>query len=199
MATFQNVILDFRFCRFIVASLALKSPTKNIKSNQIWDPVVQIVMNKAIFRASPEWRRALPISIETIAEYHPIEPHERGCTWRPSKSATEYKDWKTHLERRKGIYIFYDSTGSVTYIGQTKKCLLTEIDQRLDAPLRGTRYWWNMKKSSTNSNRLAQGDIARMISVYEIKDEDAIHNIEVIMIRGLMNDHLNNCVENFES
>lgn len=137
------------------------------------------------------------LRIDSLAEMHPIEPYKRGKTWRISKNSKERKEWKKYIERKKGIYLFYDSLGSVTYIGQSKACLLTEIEQRLGAQLRGSRYFIDLEISNREKNRMVQGDIARMISVYEILDIDAIHNIEVLLIRSLANNHLNNRLENF--
>jgi transcriptional regulator with XRE-family HTH domain len=137
------------------------------------------------------------LRIIPIAEMQPIEPCRRGQTWRISAKKEERNEWKEYIENKKGIYLFYDSLGSATYIGRSKKCLLTEIEQRLGALLRGARYFLNLDISNTKKNRMVQGDIARMISIYQILDIDAIHNIEVLLIRALANNHLNNRLENF--
>ena len=139
------------------------------------------------------------LRINSIAEMQPIEPHKRGRTWSLSDDPRERTEWKQYTENIQGIYLFYDSLGSATYIGKSKKCIFTEIEQRLGAPLGGSRYYHDLQISNTRRNRKVQGDIARMISVYEILDIDAIHNIEVLLIRALANDHLNNKLENFKS
>lgn len=132
------------------------------------------------------------LRIVPIAEYHSINPVRRSQNWWIDADKEERASWRAYLTDHAGIYLFYDSSGSVTYIGKTSSDLFVEIEQRLgSAKLRGTHFWRNLKKRSERGNAICQGEVARFLSVYVLYDEDAIHNIEALMIRGLMNDHAN--------
>jgi len=143
-------------------------------------------------------RHRARLRVEPLAEMKAIVPHKRGKTWTITARSDRHSYWKKRLQRKKGIYIFYDSRGSATYVGQSKVCLFTEIQQRLGAEVRDPRFYHELIKSGSGQSQLVQGHVTRMLTVYEILDEGAIHNIEALLIRGLANDLMNKHLENFQ-
>lgn len=98
------------------------------------------------------------------------------------------------------MYIFYDSIGNATYVGKTNSStndLFKEIELRLrTATLRGVHYRKGVVK--LKKKKLRQGNVTRLISVYQMHDAESIHNIEALLIRTFMNNLMNLRVENFK-
>lgn len=90
------------------------------------------------------------------------------------------------------IYVFYDSAGRVTYLGKTEKCFWNEIRQRLKGKI--NRPYYSPKRVPD----VQQGEVARKLSVYEVRVPAAIHNLEVLMLRAFPNDLANTNVGNFK-
>lgn len=144
-------------------------------------------------------RRAM-IRIEQIAEVEPIDPVKKGKAWWICSDGAERDDWRIELSGKFGVYLYHDSRRRVTYVGKADKTnLFTEIEQRLRiAKLRGTHFDTDLVKRSERSNSMCQGDVARYISIYGVSDRSSIYNLEVLLIRAFMNDHLNRRRENFK-
>jgi len=148
-------------------------------------------------------QRRARLRITPIAQFQPVNPTKKGAGWlvdADNAVGGKRETWKNKLTGKKGIFVFYDSRGSVTYIGQTtKQDFFKEIEQRLrDAKLRGTLFQAGLKKCSEHKNPLCQGEVTRLLSVYQVHDAGSIHNIEALMICALMNNHFNRSTEKFK-
>jgi predicted XRE-type DNA-binding protein len=126
---------------------------------------------------------------EPIVEFYRVIPRRSGKSWKVNEKEDEIK---SILKDEIGIYIFYDSAGRVTYLGKTEKSLFGEIKQRLNAKV--NRPFYNPKKVVT----IYQGEVTRYISVYKVSVKEAIHNLEVLMLRAFPNDLANTNVGNFK-
>ena len=148
-------------------------------------------------------QRRARLRITPVAQFQPVNPTRSGAGWWIDADNTlggKREVWRNKLTRKKGIFVFYDSRGSVTYIGQTtKQDFFKEIEQRLrDAKLRGTLFQAGLRKRSEHKNPLCQGEVTRLLSVYQVHDIGSIHNIEALMICALMNNHFNRSTEKFK-
>ncbi len=138
------------------------------------------------------------LRVNNFTEMYPIEPCRRGAGWLIDGDTQVRAQWRDEMEGMKGIYVFYDSGGSVTYVGKTNTCMFTEVEQRLKAKLPSSRYHYYLEKGGGQGKHLVQGEVARMISVYEVLDPDAIHNLEALLLRVFPNDHLNKNLGKFK-
>ena len=145
-------------------------------------------------------RRAM-IRIQQVAEIEPIHPVNRGGGWWIDSDKNKRREWRDRLSSRYGLYLFLDSSRSVTYVGKADRTnLFGEIEQRLrDAKLRGTHFDTNLDRRSERSRPMVQGEVARYISVFEVSDNASIYNLEALLIRAFMNDHLNRNRERFKT
>jgi len=146
-------------------------------------------------------RELAKVRIRKLAELAPIEPLAKRGGWWIDRDSTHREKWRRMLQGRKGVYLFYDSLGRVTYVGKTSaetNDLFKEIEQRLKTgELRGIHFGKNLLRLN-GKKKPRQGHIAKMLSVYEIMDIDSIHNIEALLIRAFMNTHFNNNLEKFK-
>lgn len=144
-------------------------------------------------------RRAM-IRIQAMAEVEPIDPVNKGGGWWIDADTNKRQSWRTQLTPHYGVYMFLDSSRRVTYVGKADRTnLFLEIEQRLrEAKLRGTHFDTALQKRTERSNPLCQGEVARFLSVYRVSDSASIHNLEVLMIRAFMNNHLNRRRERFK-
>ena len=121
--------------------------------------------------------------ISPIVEFEPIIPVRSGASWRLAPENEERV--KPLLQRKKGIYVFYDSSGRATYLGKSEKDLWGEAKQRLKAP--ANRPFYNPGKKAHKE----QGEITRFLSAYEVVVPAAIKNMESFMLRAFANDLMN--------
>jgi len=129
---------------------------------------------------------------EPILEFHEVSPVKSGQSWRIDDNRKVEEKIRKLIQRRIGIYVFYDSAGKVTYLGKTENCFWTEVKQRLKGKV--NRSFYNPRKEPS----VVQGQITRYLSVYEIRVTEAIHNLEVLMLRAFPNDLANTNVGNFK-
>lgn len=123
---------------------------------------------------------------EPAAEIEPVWPHRRGKSWWvSSKMARE--QLAARLRNRRGVYLFYDSRGHVTYVGQAKRDLFFEIEQRLAQVLRHSTYTRASSEWSLKAQHLVQGNVVRHLSAYTTLTEEAAHNLEAILMRAALN------------
>ena len=81
---------------------------------------------------------------------------------------------------------------SALYVGQTQKSLYVEVEQRLSAKMRSKPHTAGLKK-----HPLRVGDVARFLSAYEVTGSKAIHDLEALLIRTMVNDLQNLHIEHF--
>jgi transcriptional regulator with XRE-family HTH domain len=129
---------------------------------------------------------------EPILEFEEIMPIRSGDSWRIHGKKEIEKRIRFEIQNKAGIYVFYDSAGRVTYLGKTEKCFWTEIRQRLKGKVNRPYY------SPNKASDVVQGQVARKISVYEVRVPAAIHNLEVLMLRAFPNDLANTNIGNFK-
>jgi len=129
--------------------------------------------------------------VDPLAEIEPVLPTRSGAGWKIEADATHRQSLRERLEDRCGFYLFYDSRGHVTYVGQAKGNLFFEIEQRLTQVLRNAAYSRDEGKPKLEAVDLVQGDVVRFVSAYETLTGDAAHNIEAILIRAFINNHQN--------
>ena len=182
--------------RGVKESLSINTQAEIAKAFGTYQPVAQRWENNDTF---PKWQsirnlvsNASRIRFNTYCEMYPIEPQWVGGSCQLDRRI----EWKSDLENCKGLYMFLDSAGNTTYVGLTTNCLFKEIEQRLtNAALPVTRYFHGLNKVHKTKNQIMQGDVARMLSVYEVFDEKAIPNLEAILIRVFANCHFNSDLE----
>ena len=132
--------------------------------------------------------------VRPIIEFEEIVPARRRNTWAlHGTDARKNRHLRNKLQNRKGLYIFYDSTGKVTYVGKTTRCLWNEVRQRLNAKVNRPFY------RPMRVRGVIQGQVARYLSAYEVSPARAIHNLEVLMLRAFPNDLANINIGNFRA
>lgn len=137
--------------------------------------------------------------VQPIYEMEPIEPVQAGAGWNLDRNSSKRTVLRTQLEGRRGVYIFFDSRGHITYIGQAKKEgketseLYGEIEKRLIQELRHKMYSGTNTLAYTKikAKNVIQGDVVRFISAYETVTGLAAHNIEALLIRVTRNSSQN--------
>lgn len=125
--------------------------------------------------------------VEPIAEIEPVAPSRHGGGWRVDGDAMRRARWRQRLENMRGFYLFYDSMGRVTYVGQAKSNLYVEIEQRLGQSLRHSVYTRVPPAPKLVGTQFQQGDVAKFLSAYRTRTGEAAHNMEAILIRAVAN------------
>jgi hypothetical protein len=144
--------------------------------------------------------------VTPIYEFHPVTPHVRmkqdGKRFRGNKlylfdrkEETKFAKLRSINDKpTKGIYVFYNSQREVVYVGKTQKgdrrTLLDEMNNQLNRII--TLYGLNGGKTTRlRKIDLKQGEVVRYFSAYHIPFNNAIHNIEALLIRAYANDNTN--------
>jgi hypothetical protein len=130
--------------------------------------------------------------VEPLTEFWRISPVESGSSYRFDADRDAELELREVLHGHAGIYVFYDSSGRVTYLGKTTVCLWTEAKQRLKASVNRTFY------NPTLTKGVQQGEVVRYVSAYKVRVPAAIHNIEVLMLRAIPNDSANTNIGKFK-
>ena len=120
--------------------------------------------------------------IRPLLEFQEIEPYTSGGSWSFSRNATTITALKTKLDGKKGVYVFYDSSGKAIYLGKTEASLFIEAKQRLAAVPNRAIYLPIAAKVGAVGNR------TQFISAYEVSIPAAIKNLETFMLRAFTND-----------
>lgn len=155
-------------------------PTATIVRN-----IVRLVRNTAIRNA-----------IDPVMEFHKLK-HDHGHKDDTLRKKIDNKEICERLNSAKGIYSFYDSNGRVIYIGKTEKnSLMIEMSQAYGLIRPNYRRKLLGNSGKLKSHKLKIEDTADFVSAYEV-DENAIANIEALLIRMIPNDVVNSNTENF--
>jgi len=129
--------------------------------------------------------------VEPLVETEPVHPAKSKKGWRVDGDKQRRSRLCQRLKDHRGVYLFYDSLGQVTYIGQAKKNLFFELEQQLKQKPRHKVYVGAEGATKLQAKQLQQGDIARFLSAYETPTSDAAHNAEALLIRAIYNSHQN--------
>jgi hypothetical protein len=133
-------------------------------------------------------------SLEQIVEFRKLD-HFHGKSVDTLAKKIGSKPIADQLNRTKGIYLFYDSSGKVIYCGRTvKNVLLKEMQQAFN--LRRPQYKRKLTDAKGNfSNRkLSIRDTAHYFSAYRV-DDVLIANLEAFVTRIVPNDLINKKTE----
>ncbi len=120
-----------------------------------------------------------------IYEFLKVQPERSGNSWRFTPEKTISDEIKERLHKVPGIYLFYDSAGSVIYLGKSETCLHTEAKQRLNAEANRAFY------APTKMAHAVMGEMACYLSAYKVTIPAAIKNLESFMLRSFANDLMN--------
>lgn len=161
-----------------------------------------------------EANRPRPQIIRTVVEFCEIEAVDtkQGAGREVfSVQGSLYREGlRNELEKHKGVYVFYDSRGRALYVGRTIKLTLwRELNnafnrprdsvqkiRRVDHPARNQVYRKAEEKSRPIRERpVPLSELARYFSAYGVAEE-AIKDVEALLIRGFPNDLLNIRMEN---
>ncbi len=120
--------------------------------------------------------------------------YEMREVWAKKKNGNSYfqglSDEK--MEGKHGIYIFYDSSGNVIYVGKAERTdFKSEVNQQCKRVIK--IYGENL----TRNLKVQQGTITKRVSLYEVNPIEAIHNVEAILIRAMFNHNTNVKIEKF--
>ncbi|MCA9303717.1 MAG: GIY-YIG nuclease family protein [Phycisphaerales bacterium] len=129
--------------------------------------------------------------VDPLAEIEPINPVRAGRGWNIDKSDSIRYNIRNRIKNRHGVYLFYDSRGTVTYVGHTQNCLFSEIEQRLKQQLASQIYTRSTSKSSLTKTTQTQGEVVCYFSAYATMSACASHNLEAVLIRSFSNNHQN--------
>lgn len=100
----------------------------------------------------------------------------------------------TTLPKTPGIYCFYDSSGSVTYVGQASD-LRQEVSLRLQAKM---NFAVRRGPTISKKTRRKHKDVAEYISAYEVRSPRMRHNLEALLLRAHPNQSHNDKMGNFK-
>jgi transcriptional regulator with XRE-family HTH domain len=123
--------------------------------------------------------------IRPLLEFKEIAPIKKGKTWAFSADAPEIAAIQDAMEKKAGLYFFYDSSGQAIYAGKSDFNLYGEARQRLKA-IPNQPMFLPIKKYVGQ-----MGDRARYLSAYEVTITAAIKNMESFLLRAFANDLLN--------
>lgn len=129
--------------------------------------------------------------ISPILEFKKIKPTKFSSKYILLPTEHNKDALKELLEKKLGIYLFYNSQGKNIYIGKTEKDLYAEITQQLGRTIE--IYGENLKRT-----KVQQGEITSFITAYEIRPKSLIKDIEALLIRSYANDNTNLKMENFQ-
>ena len=130
--------------------------------------------------------------IRPLLEFKAIHPQQINRTWNLTTDKDGTEELKKILEGRKGLYVFYDSSGRVIYVGKSVTSLFLEIKQRLKAIVNRPFY------GPTRMANPVVGTLARFVSAYEVIVPNAIRNLESFLLRSFANDIMNKNSGNFK-
>jgi transcriptional regulator with XRE-family HTH domain len=143
-------------------------------------------------------KKSAHLMIRGLVELEEVDPGRPGAShWYFYSGRTNVKRARVlkKLERKRGIYVYFDATGRPTYVGKADKTTLDrEVEGRLSQRTKEGRIPYG--KGMTKNPRLRQGEIARYISAYEISPTEAIPLIEALLIRATGNILFNKRLEN---
>ncbi len=149
----------------------------------------EVTVKKAIIRAMEKYEeQMIASSLKPLCEYHKItlDKTSKGFSIRQSNSN---KSFRTKVENRNGIYIYFDSRCRAFYVGKAQKTeLFTEIENR-------TKKKITVRASKVGPKSLLQGEVLSFISAYEVTPPSLIPKLEAILIRVFKNDLTNHKVE----
>jgi hypothetical protein len=130
--------------------------------------------------------------VSPIVEFEPIIPHHVGSTWRLHSDLASSNALRAKVENKLGLYMFYDSAYRILYVGKSASNLDFEIRQRLNGRVNRSVY------APAKLKDVKMGHMARYLSAYEVYPEDAIHNLEVLLLRAFANDTANTNIGHFK-
>jgi hypothetical protein len=159
-------------------------------------------------------KSALEHAVRPIVELYPLDAiaQAKGDGWVMwDKKAGRYgAELRAELERCRGVYIFYDSSGYALYVGKAKgtrlwgemnsafnrrravqTVKLTAHPVREQAFVRG-----DQQPRQIRPRQLVLADIAAYMSAYDVVPE-MINGIEALLVRAFPNDVLNVRMEKF--
>lgn len=128
-----------------------------------------------------------------LFEFRSISPIAAGASWRIHRDEAENTAIREALCDHVGLYGFYDSAGRVLYVGKTANNLWVEIRQRLKA--RVHRHIGLPEKQ----RGVVIGQMATYLSAYAVYQPQAVHNLEALVIRMMVNDHANTNLGHFKA
>ena len=152
-------------------------------------------------------KRTVKTAIRPIVELYPVEKtsSRQDAKWEiiPSNKAKHpcQHELRKYLERKRGIYFFYDSGGKILYTGKTEKQTLWKEMKgafnrerqahkvyQVKHPKTGASFTPAWKKQrQPRSKVIYLHDTAKFFSAYEVTPE-LIGNLEAMIIRSLCND-----------
>ena len=103
------------------------------------------------------------------------------------------------LDRKAGVYLFYDSSGEVLYVGKASN-LYVEIRQRLNRKIYFRNGGESLTSTESKINKKSDfylGKITCYISAYGVLTPQARSNVEAFLIRSFANNHTNSQIANF--
>ena len=103
------------------------------------------------------------------------------------------KDLKTlSLPSEPGVYVLYDSSGNVLYVGKTEN-----FERRVKETLVNKETQVEMQIGKKTKKKLKMRDLATNLSLYKIDSETVRHNLEALLLRVLINQTHNKKVGEF--
>jgi hypothetical protein len=126
-----------------------------------------------------------------ILEFEPFLPHPAGGSWSLHSDPHANAALRAKLDGKMGLYVFYDSAYRVLYVGKSASNLGFEVRQRLNGRVNRAVYAPAKKKG------VKMGHLARYLSAYEVYPKEAIHNLEVLLLRAFANDTANTNIGHF--
>ncbi|NIM99400.1 MAG: hypothetical protein GTO24_15420 [candidate division Zixibacteria bacterium] len=129
--------------------------------------------------------------IRPIFRFERIWPGKVGAAaWRifKERDGSEREEIRKNLGGKAGVFLLYDSSAKLVYVGQTKKDLYFEICQRLETK--------KVQLVLGRSRRLVPlGDIAKYMSCYTISEPGLVDDIEALLITADPNASTNKKME----
>lgn len=156
-------------------------------------------------------KSAIQSSIEIITEYYPI----KLTSLRSNHNFIDVKNNKNHLrlknelEKNRGVYVFYDSSGKAIYVGKaSRRSLYHEMISAFNRSRNETRDTMTIIRAQHTINKIKNikfdkciyrhratiSDISAYFSAYKI-DQHLIPTVEALMIHAFANNLTNSKIE----
>lgn len=179
-----------------ILSLSLNSLSTLISSNNSKSKSFSNALKSIIEHIK---KKQLDELIIPIFELKRLSLQKRGNGYLLDPDAEGRDRLRSFLEGKHGIYIFYNSTGNVIYIGKAERMFLyNEILQQLNRKISIYKDINSENRSGVIAKKeIPQGEFTNFISAYEIKPKHYLPFIEALLIRSYANDNTNIKMENF--
>jgi hypothetical protein len=189
---FVDLLLEELDCNNLnQLALRLGASYQKVHSGQKKGALTKTIVRNVVYLLI---ENALKASFAPIVEFHPLN-HIHGHKLDTLTKKIASKAVVDKLKAQKGIYLFYDSSGSVIYCGRTvKSLLLAEMKQAFNLARPQYKRKFANAQGQFKLQQLTIRDTAHYFSAYRVDDRVSA-NLEAFVTRIIPNNLINRKTE----